>query len=198
MREDSVRPGHLIGASGQSLSFSVSRMRLALRIGVVLGALLLGAFLGSYLTWRHTRPTIALFDATFALQDQQYVATERSHGTSAEYEQALRNYSAYLHGHKCRDVPLMPDQYCVLELARTYARLSALAADHGDPPGAERYMASATALCPRTGWQNCSGELIAAHVARLDANTPWASAMEANVKHAANNRVWTPPSSTDH
>jgi hypothetical protein len=97
-----------------------------------------------------------------------YLELQRSNGDDRAYEAALRDYLAFLGARKDKPSALFPERVHAVDSALTYARLSALALKRGANDDATRYLAQASALCPKLGWRECSAETISAAAQRLD------------------------------
>jgi len=133
-----------------------------------IGCLVVGAVLGSYLTWQFTRYSQ---DAA-AVGDSQllssYLTAQYANGTPAARKTALLDYLAMLKRMENAQSDLYPARIIAVDEALTYARLSELAKQGSDSAAAATYLASAEGLCPSLKWNHCSGADIMALAARLD------------------------------
>jgi hypothetical protein len=155
-------------------------MRLATIIGIALFALLVGLGVGFYFGSTVAKSAGEMGDE---IADITYHATllevQRNNGTDAAYEEALLAYLAFLERRKGEPGLILSERAHAADTALTYARLSALATRRGAVEQASQYLASASAVCPRLGWRECSGEAIVAAVERLD-DQRWSGPANAN------------------
>ena len=133
-----------------------------------LAGLVVGAVLGSYLTWqyaRYSRDAAAVGDSQLL---SAYLAAQYANGTPAARTTALLDYLAMLKRMEIAPSDFYPARVIAVDEALTYARLSELARQGSDSSAAAAYLASAEALCPSLKWNHCSGADILALAARLD------------------------------
>jgi hypothetical protein len=97
-----------------------------------------------------------------------YLSAQRSEGTDAAYEEALKAFLLVLDKRQGNWSPTRPDSVYAVDRALTYARLAMLARRRGAEKEASEYTDQSAVLCRRLGSQTCSGEQIAAAAARLD------------------------------
>jgi tetratricopeptide (TPR) repeat protein len=143
-------------------------MRLMARITLIVLLLIAGAAAGAYLALRYAESKSRFDERMDVMHFSAYLSAQRSEGTDAAYEEALKAFLLVLDKRQGNWSPTWPDSVYAVDRALTYARLAMLARKRGAEKEAAEYTDQSVALCPRMGWQTCSGEQIAAAAARLD------------------------------
>jgi hypothetical protein len=143
-------------------------MNTVTRIGILLAVFAAGIAIGAYLGIMVTQSRSLADEMAEVAYYSTFLEVQRSKGDDAAYEQALRGYLSILNDRKGRPSVLLSERTNAFDSALTYARLSTLARRRGAIEEASRYLAEASALCPKLGWRECSAESIAAVAQRLD------------------------------
>ena len=143
-------------------------MKVVVYVGIVVLALVVGVAVGFYLGVRSAESAATVAESTELAHYSALLEAQRSAGSEAAYEEALRGYLAFLEGRKGKPSVIFSAKVHAADTALTYARLSALALKRGATDEASSYLARASALCPELGWRECSAESIAGFVQRLD------------------------------
>jgi hypothetical protein len=136
-----------------------SSLRLALQ---VLGALLVfgaGISLGTHLTFSHGK----LLRAAYASADEElftaYLAAQRTAGTAAQHENALRYYITMLKRQQDHPTLLVVPKVAATQELFAYLKLSKMAQRQGDVTAAQSYIAEAQTLCRQeVHWGACTAQ----------------------------------------
>jgi hypothetical protein len=101
-----------------------------------------------------------------------YLETQRTNGSDAGYEEALRGYLDILERRKLKpSVFSSAETVIAYDAALTHVRLARLAEIRGADLERKKHMAAALALCPARKWNTCSAEELISTVQYLDRKT---------------------------
>ena|SRR5688572_22928575 len=143
-------------------------MRTLARMGLYLLVFAAGGGLGTYIGYRIAETKAFAADMAQVAHYSAYLDAQRTQGSDAAYEEALRGYIKLLDLRSKGSSPIFSDKVYAVDSALTYARLSFLASRRGAKEEAGAYLMKASDFCPRLGWKDCSGAIITEVAARLD------------------------------
>src|SRR5215831_6078578 len=144
-------------------------MKTLARVGIGVAVFALGVALGFYLGFQASDARFAVGQLAEIAHYGAFLEAQRSNGSDAAYEEALRGYLQVLNERRGKPSLFSASETVIaFDSALTYARLSALAEKRDAHEEATRYLNEATALCPKLGWRECSAETISAFAQRLD------------------------------
>jgi tetratricopeptide (TPR) repeat protein len=147
-------------------------MQAAARIGIYVLVFAAGAGVGAYIGFRMAEAKAFAHEMAEVSHYSAYLQAQRTQGSDAAYEEALKSYLASLDVRSTGPSPIFPDSVYAVDSALTYARLSILASRRGAKDEAAGYLKKASDLCPRLGWKDCSAATITEMVLRLDTGRP--------------------------
>jgi len=151
-------------------------MSVVVRVGLGLLLFAAGVGCGAYFGFRLTEIKAQASEMAQIAHYSVYLDAQRTQGSDAAYEEALRGFLDLLDTHSQGSSPLFSEKVYAVDSALTYARLSVLASKRGASDEAATYIGEALALCPELGWQDCSAKTLTEAVLRLDKRGPFGSA----------------------
>lgn len=149
-------------------------MRAGIRIATYVGAVILGAGVGAYAGFEVAKAQSTASEMADVAFLSMYVHTQRTEGSDAAYEDALRTYLKYLEDRRTSDSQLFSDRVYNFDSTLTHTRLSVLASKRGARLEAEEHLDRAIQSCAKAGWRDCSGPNLLAVAQRLDKDSPLA------------------------
>jgi hypothetical protein len=147
-------------------------MQAAARIGIYVLVFAAGAGVGAYVSFRMAEAKAFAHEMVEVSHYSAYLQAQRTQGSDAAYEAALKSYLASLDVRSKGPSPIFPDSVYAVDSALTYARLSILASKRGAKDESANYLKKASDLCPRLGWKDCSAVTITEMALRLDKERP--------------------------
>src|SRR5262245_42598294 len=155
--------------------FGGQLMRGVRRAITYLGAALIGAAVGGYVSWVafESRAHAAEFAQTAAFS--VYVETQRCRATSEAYEQALRDFIVHLQTARAAPQRIFSPDIYDFDLALAHARLASLASKRGSQSETTAHLNEAATHCASLRWHDCSPENMLAAVSRVEKEIPCAS-----------------------
>jgi hypothetical protein len=142
------------------------------RIGLYVLVFAAGGAVGTYVGFRIAEAKAFAHEMAEVSHYSAYLQAQRTQGSDAAYEEALKGYLTVLDMRSRGPSPIFPDQVYAVDSALTYARLSMLASKRGAKDEAATYLTRASDLCPRLGWKDCSAATITEMAVRLDKGIP--------------------------